>query len=58
MGDGRGKRYRVVQVKCDGTSMVWGWTNEPDGGSLAKSVQLHPNTAICRVEEKTPEGER
>lgn len=55
IGDGRGKRYRVVQVKNDGTKQVWGWTNELDGGSLAKAVQMHPDTAICRVEEKNPE---
>lgn len=56
VGDGRGRRYRVVQVKTDGTRQVWGWTNEVDGGSLAKAVQLHPSTAICRVEEKNSEA--
>lgn len=56
VGDGRGKRYRVVQVKADGTTQVWGWTNELDGGTLAKAVQLHPDTVICRVEEKNPEA--
>lgn len=56
LGD-RGQTYQVVQVQHDGTEMVWGWTNEADGGRLASAAKLHPETASVRVIDRArPEG--
>lgn len=48
VGD-KGQRYEVRQIRRDKTQMVFGWTNEEDGGTLAKSASLHPNTQYVRV---------
>jgi hypothetical protein len=49
-----GQKYRVVQVQEGGRVVVWGWTNEESGGSLARAVGLHPLTVgvVVELEER------
>lgn len=54
-----GQKYAVYAVvnAHDGhiVRRLWGWTNEQDGGSLAKAVMQHPDTISCVVVEVKPE---
>jgi activating signal cointegrator 1 len=47
-----GKKYRVVQEQLGGRLVVWGWTNEEDGGQLARDAKSHPLTVDVLVEHE------
>lgn len=55
VGD-KGQRYEVVQVRDDGTTMTWGWTDKHDGGTLANAVKLHPCTKCVQVRDRVDGG--
>lgn len=50
------KRYSVIQIKRDGTTMEWGTSVRADGGRLAAACACHPDTKIVQVEDSMDGG--
>lgn len=48
IGD-RGQRYEVRYLDEDDVEHVFGWTEDPTGGALVKSIELHPSMHSPRV---------
>jgi len=48
VGD-NGQRYEVRFTDSDGNEKVLGWTNDPSGGGLVQSIELHPTWRLPRV---------
>lgn len=54
IGD-RGQRYEVIQF-TETASMVWGWTNHSDGGSLFRACCLHPCSVRVECRDREDGG--
>lgn len=48
------QRYEVRCLDGNDKEMVMGWTDEADGGGLARSVELHPVWHNCTVIDRNP----
>lgn len=55
IGD-RGQRYEVRGVMRDGTVEVFGWTNEPKGGTLLEGAKLWPRYKTAFVIDRGAEN--
>lgn len=49
-------RFRVVQVKLDGTLFEWGLSTAGDGGRLAQNAANHPETQAVHVRDRLDGG--
>lgn len=54
----KGQRYEVRVRKQNGVASPYGWTDEADGGVLAKSAWLNPSTIEVRVIDLKPETKK